>query len=64
MAIYQNQFIIFAFIFYCSFQTKNGLGYSAHFVGSVLVLSSNKGPGKGFQASINFDFEPRKVGIH
>ncbi|XP_067949217.1 lipopolysaccharide-responsive and beige-like anchor protein [Watersipora subatra] len=42
------------------FQTKAGIGYSAHFLGSVLVLSSFKGPGKTFQASINFDFEPRK----
>ena len=45
----------------CSFRTSKGVGYSAHFVGGNLVLTSMKVKGKGFQHCIKYDFVPRKV---
>ncbi len=48
----------------CSFRTSKGIGYSAHFVGGNLVLTSMKVKGKGFQHCIKYDFVPRKVNLH
>ena len=48
------------FIFY-SFRTSKGLGYSAHFVGGCLIITSIKSKGKGFQHCVKFDFKPQKV---
>lgn len=39
---------------------KLGLGYSAHFTGNCLVLTSMKIKGKGFQHCIPFEFVPHK----
>lgn len=47
-------------IFY-SFRTSKGLGYSAHFVGGCLIITSIKSKGKGFQHCVKFDFKPQKV---
>ncbi|RLW00902.1 hypothetical protein DV515_00008523, partial [Chloebia gouldiae] len=44
---------------YC-FRTNKGLGYSAHFVGSCLIVTSIKSKGKGFQHCVKFDFKPQK----
>ena len=44
---------------YC-FRTSKGLGYSAHFVGSCLVLTSTKVKGKGFQHCVQYEFQPRR----
>ncbi|XP_010223051.1 PREDICTED: lipopolysaccharide-responsive and beige-like anchor protein, partial [Tinamus guttatus] len=44
---------------YC-FRTSKGLGYSAHFVGGCLVITSIKSKGKGFQHCVKFDFKPQK----
>ena len=44
---------------YC-FRTSKGLGYSAHFVGSCLVLTSSKVKGKGFQHCVQYEFQPRR----
>ncbi|NXO25873.1 LRBA protein, partial [Cisticola juncidis] len=44
---------------YC-FRTNKGLGYSAHFVGGCLVVTSIKSKGKGFQHCVKFDFKPQK----
>ena len=44
-----------------SFRTSKGIGYSGHFLGNVLVVTSMKVKGKGFQHCIKYDFEPRKV---
>uniref|UniRef100_A0A8C9EM21 LPS responsive beige-like anchor protein n=1 Tax=Pavo cristatus TaxID=9049 RepID=A0A8C9EM21_PAVCR len=44
---------------YC-FRTNKGLGYSAHFVGGCLVVTSVKSKGKGFQHCVKFDFKPQK----
>ncbi|NWJ00519.1 LRBA protein, partial [Crypturellus undulatus] len=44
---------------YC-FRTNKGLGYSAHFVGGCLVITSIKSKGKGFQHCVKFDFKPQK----
>ncbi|XP_062992178.1 lipopolysaccharide-responsive and beige-like anchor protein isoform X2 [Elgaria multicarinata webbii] len=44
---------------YC-FRTSKGLGYSAHFVGGCLVVTSIKSKGKGFQHCVKFDFKPQK----
>ncbi|NXN99610.1 LRBA protein, partial [Rhinopomastus cyanomelas] len=44
---------------YC-FRTNKGLGYSAHFVGSCLIVTSIKSKGKGFQHCVQFDFKPQK----
>ena len=43
-----------------SFRTSKGLGYSAHFVGSCLVLTSTKVKGKGFQHCVQYEFQPRR----
>ncbi|XP_066592633.1 neurobeachin isoform X4 [Prorops nasuta] len=44
---------------YC-FKTTKGVGYSAHFVGNCLVLTSMKVKGKGFQHCVKYEFQPRK----
>ncbi|KAG8453968.1 hypothetical protein GDO86_000553 [Hymenochirus boettgeri] len=44
---------------YC-FRTNKGLGYSAHFVGSCLIVTSVKSKGKGFQHCVKYDFKPQK----
>ncbi|KAK7469905.1 hypothetical protein BaRGS_00036068 [Batillaria attramentaria] len=44
---------------YC-FRTSKGIGYSAHFVGESLVITSMKVKGKGFQHCIKYEFLPRK----
>ncbi|XP_064441222.1 lipopolysaccharide-responsive and beige-like anchor protein isoform X3 [Mirounga angustirostris] len=44
---------------YC-FRTNKGLGYSAHFVGGCLIITSIKSKGKGFQHCVKFDFKPQK----
>lgn len=46
---------------YFSFKTSKGVGYSAHFVGNCLVLTSMKIKGKGFQHCVKYEFQPRKV---
>lgn len=45
----------------CSFRTSKGVGYSAHFVGNCLIVTSLKSKGKGFQHCVKYDFQPRKV---
>lgn len=45
-----------------SFRTSKGLGYSAHFVGGCLIVTSLKTKGKGFQHCVKYDFKPQKVG--
>uniref|UniRef100_A0A8C5JL92 Neurobeachin n=1 Tax=Junco hyemalis TaxID=40217 RepID=A0A8C5JL92_JUNHY len=37
-----------------------GVGYSAHFVGNCLIVTSLKSKGKGFQHCVKYDFQPRK----
>ncbi|XP_019713097.1 neurobeachin-like [Hippocampus comes] len=44
---------------YC-FRTGKGIGYSAHFVGNCLIVTSLKSKGKGFQHCVKYDFQPRK----
>ncbi|XP_030643537.1 lipopolysaccharide-responsive and beige-like anchor protein [Chanos chanos] len=44
---------------YC-FRTSKGLGYSAHFVGNCLIVTSLKSKGKGFQHCVKYDFKPQK----
>lgn len=44
---------------YC-FRTSKGVGYSAHFLGSSLVITSMKVKGKGFQHCVKYEFLPRK----
>ncbi|XP_055077240.1 lipopolysaccharide-responsive and beige-like anchor protein isoform X3 [Periophthalmus magnuspinnatus] len=44
---------------YC-FRTSKGLGYSAHFVGGCLIVTSLKSKGKGFQHCVKYDFKPQK----
>ncbi|MEE6461317.1 hypothetical protein FKM82_001255 [Ascaphus truei] len=44
---------------YC-FRTNKGLGYSAHFVGGCLIVTSIKSKGKGFQHCVKYDFKPHK----
>ncbi|RUS75334.1 hypothetical protein EGW08_016901, partial [Elysia chlorotica] len=44
---------------YC-FRTSKGIGYSAHFVGQSLVITSMKVKGKGFQHCVKYDFQPRQ----
>ncbi len=46
-----------------SFRTCKGIGYSAHFVGHCLIVTSLKSKGKGFQHCVKYDFQPRKVGF-
>lgn len=43
-----------------SFKTSKGVGYTAHFVGNCLVLTSMKVKGKGFQHCVKYEFQPRK----
>lgn len=52
-----NLFIHFLLI---SFKTSKGVGYTAHFVGNCLVLTSMKVKGKGFQHCVKYEFQPRK----
>ncbi|CAG2161448.1 unnamed protein product [Oppiella nova] len=40
--------------------SKTGVGYSAHFTGNCLVLTSMKIKGKGFQHCIPYEFSPFK----
>lgn len=49
-------------LFLSSFRTSKGLGYSAHFVGGCLIVTSLKSKGKGFQHCVKYDFKPQKVG--
>lgn len=51
-------------LFLCSFRTCKGVGYSAHFVGNCLIVTSLKSKGKGFQHCVKYDFQPRKVNIN
>ncbi|CAH1776878.1 unnamed protein product [Owenia fusiformis] len=44
---------------YC-FKTSKGIGYSCHFLGNALVVTSMKVKGKGFQHCVKFDIQPRK----
>ncbi|KAM4585354.1 lipopolysaccharide-responsive and beige-like anchor protein isoform 3-T3 [Odontesthes bonariensis] len=44
---------------YC-FRTSKGLGYSAHFVGGCLIVTSLKSKSKGFQHCVKYDFKPQK----
>ncbi|XP_052674845.1 neurobeachin-like isoform X3 [Crassostrea angulata] len=44
---------------YC-FKTNKGVGYSAHFLGNSLVITTMKVKGKGFQHCVKYDFLPRK----
>ncbi|XP_072248234.1 neurobeachin isoform X3 [Leuresthes tenuis] len=44
---------------YC-FRTSKGIGYSAHFVGNCLIVTSLKSKGKGFQHCVKYDFQLRK----
>ncbi|XP_068583930.1 lipopolysaccharide-responsive and beige-like anchor protein isoform X3 [Cebidichthys violaceus] len=44
---------------YC-FRTNKGMGYSAHFVGGCLIVTSLKTKGKGFQHCVKYDFKPQK----
>ncbi|KAI1887446.1 hypothetical protein AGOR_G00190380 [Albula goreensis] len=44
---------------YC-FRTSKGLGYSAHFVGGSLIVTSLKSKGKGLQHCVKYDFKPQK----
>ncbi|XP_077467721.1 neurobeachin-like [Stigmatopora argus] len=44
---------------YC-FRTSKGIGYSAHFVGNCLIVTSLKSKGKGFQHCVKYDFQHRK----
>ena len=44
---------------YC-FRTSKGIGYSGHFLGNALVITSMKVKGKGFQHCVKYDFKPRK----
>ena len=37
------------------------MGYSAHFIGNALVVTSMKVHGKGFQHCVTYDFQPRTV---
>ncbi|XP_064610079.1 neurobeachin-like isoform X2 [Liolophura sinensis] len=46
--------------FLYSFRTSKGIGYSAHFLGNSLVITSMKVKGKGFQHCVKYDFKPRK----
>lgn len=55
--------IHFLFLICFSFKTSKGVGYSAHFVGNCLVLTSMKIKGKGFQHCVKYEFQPRKVKI-
>lgn len=48
-------------ILFRSFKTSKGVGYTAHFVGNCLVLTSMKVKGKGFQHCVKYEFQPRKV---
>lgn len=52
------------FSLFFSFKTSKGVGYSAHFVGNCLVLTSMKVKGKGFQHCVKYEFQPRKVSFH
>lgn len=47
--------------FHFSFRTSKGMGYSAHFVGGCLIVTSLKSKGKGFQHCVKYDFKPQKV---
>jgi len=47
-------------VLFCSFKTAKGIGYSAHFVGNCLVLTSMKVKGKGYQHCVKYEFQPRK----
>ena len=48
------------FVLFFSFKTAKGIGYSAHFVGNCLVLTSMKVKGKGYQHCVKYEFQPRK----
>uniref|UniRef100_A0A4W5QEE0 Neurobeachin n=1 Tax=Hucho hucho TaxID=62062 RepID=A0A4W5QEE0_9TELE len=39
---------------------RGRIGYSAHFVGNCLIVTSLKSKGKGFQHCVKYDFQPRK----
>lgn len=50
-----------SFFLFPSYRTSKGIGYSAHFVGNCLIVTSLKSKGKGFQHCVKYDFQPRKV---
>ncbi|XP_037656516.1 neurobeachin isoform X3 [Choloepus didactylus] len=50
----------YLYCFLYSFRTSKGVGYSAHFVGNCLIVTSLKSKGKGFQHCVKYDFQPRK----
>ncbi|KPP77129.1 hypothetical protein Z043_103467 [Scleropages formosus] len=47
-------------LFFFSFHTSKGLGYSAHFVGGCLIVTSLKSRGRGFQHCVKYDFRPQQ----
>lgn len=51
--------MLYVFIVF-SFKTSKGLGYSAHFIGNSLVVTSMKVKNKGFQHCFKYEFAPRK----
>lgn len=60
--------LVFIYVIVCvfvpSFKTSKGVGYTAHFVGNCLVLTSMKVRGKGFQHCVKYEFQPRRYVIH
>ena len=61
MGFYRRSLIVGDSFSVRSFKTSKGVGYSAHFVGNCLVLTSMKVKGKGFQHCVKYEFQPRKV---
>lgn len=57
----QRRYTLMGFYPLHSFRTSKGIGYSAHFVGNCLIVTSLKSKGKGFQHCVKYDFQPRKV---
>ena len=52
-------------LFFCSFRTGKGIGYSAHFSGPMLVLEctvkTGKRENKVLHHLVKFEFHPQKV---
>ena len=59
-AKYAFDLVFITSTFFFSFKTSKGIGYSAHFVGNCLVLTSMKVKGKGYQHCVKYEFQPRK----
>ena len=55
-------------VFYCSFRTGKGIGYSAHFSGPMLVLEcavkTGKRENKIHHHLVKFEFHPQKVATY